>query len=52
MAKQAHERDITFNNMVLSIIKDGLKDGQWKLFLSTGIETVIFEKGEIKNSEQ
>ena len=33
-------------------IKDGLKDGQWKLFLSTGIETVIFEKGEIKNSEQ
>ena len=31
--------------------KNGLKDGQWKLFLSTGTKTVIFEKGEIKNSE-
>ena len=30
VAKQAHERDITFNNMVLSIIKDGLKDAEYK----------------------
>ena len=30
VAKQAHERDITFNNMVLSIIKDGLKDAEYR----------------------
>ena len=30
VAKQAHERDITFNNMVLSIIKDGLKDEEYR----------------------
>ena len=26
--------------------KNGLKDGQWKLFLSAGTKTVIFEKKE------
>ena len=30
VAKQAHERDITFNNMVLSIIKDRLKDAEYR----------------------
>ena len=30
VAKQAHERDITFNNMVLSIIKDGLKNAEYR----------------------
>ena len=30
VSKQAHERDITFNNMVLSIIKDGLKDAEYR----------------------
>ena len=30
VAKQAHERNITFNNMVLSIIKDGLKDAEYR----------------------
>ena len=30
VAKQAHERDITFNAMVLSIIKDGLKNAEYR----------------------
>ena len=30
VAKQAHERNITFNNMVLSIIKDGLKNAEYR----------------------
>ena len=28
VAKQAHERDITFNAMVLSIVKDGIRDAE------------------------
>ena len=30
VAKEAHERDITFNAMVLSIIKDGLKNAEYR----------------------
>ena len=30
VAKEAHARDITFNNMVLSIIKDGLKNAEYR----------------------
>ena len=30
VAKQAHARDITFNNMVHTIIKDGLKDAEYR----------------------
>ena len=30
VAKEAHARDITFNDMVLSIIKDGLKDAEYR----------------------
>ena len=30
VAKEAHERDITFNAMVLSIIKDGLKNADYR----------------------
>ena len=30
IALQAHERDITFNAMVLSIIKDGLKNAEYR----------------------
>ena len=30
VAKEAHERDITFNSMVLSIIKDGLKNVEYR----------------------
>ena len=30
VAKQAHARDITFNNMVHTIIKDGLKDVEYR----------------------
>ena len=30
LAKEAHARDITFNNMVLSIIKDGLKNAEYR----------------------
>ena len=30
VAKQAHERNITINNMVLSKIKDGLKDAEYR----------------------
>ena len=30
MAKQAHERDITFNVMVHSLIKDGLTTAEYK----------------------
>ena len=30
MAKEAHARDITFNDMVLSIIKDGLKNAEYR----------------------
>ena len=30
VAKQAHARDITFNTMVHTIIKDGLKDAEYK----------------------
>ena len=30
VAKQAHERNITFKNMVISIIKDGLKDAEYR----------------------
>ena len=29
-AKEAHARDITFNDMVLSIVKDGLKDAEYR----------------------
>ena len=29
VAKEAHARDITFNDMVLSIVKDGLKDAEY-----------------------
>ena len=28
VAKEAHARDITFNDMVLSIVKDGLRDAE------------------------
>ena len=30
VAKQAHARDITFNTMVHTIIKDGLKDAEYR----------------------
>ena len=30
VAKEAHARDITFNDMVLSIIKDGLKNAEYR----------------------
>ena len=30
VAKEAHERDITFNAMVRSIIKDGLKNPEYR----------------------
>ena len=30
VAKEAHARDITFNDMVLSIVKDGLKDAEYR----------------------
>ena len=30
LAKEAHARDITFNNMVLFIIKDGLKNAEYR----------------------
>ena len=30
VAKEAHVRDITFNAMVLSIIKDGLKNAEYR----------------------
>ena len=30
VAKEAHVRDITFNDMVLSIIKDGLKNAEYR----------------------
>ena len=30
VAKEAHERDITFNAMGLSIIKDGLKNAEYR----------------------
>ena len=31
VAKEAHARDITFNDMVLSIVKDGLRDAEYRL---------------------
>ena len=31
VAKEAHARDITFNDMVLSIVKDGLRDAEYIL---------------------
>ena len=30
VAKEAHARDITFNDMVLSIVKDGLRDTEYR----------------------
>ena len=30
VAKEAHARDITFNDMVLSIVRDGLKDAEYR----------------------
>ena len=30
VAKEAHARDITFNDMVLSIVKDGLRDAEYR----------------------
>ena len=30
VAKEAHARDITFNDMVLSIVKDGLKNAEYR----------------------
>ena len=30
IAREAHARDITFNDMVLSIIKDGLKNAEYR----------------------
>ena len=30
VAKEAHARDITFNDMVLSIVKDGLRDVEYR----------------------
>tara|TARA_Y100000593_G_scaffold93277_1_gene187578 strand:+ start:10355 stop:10606 length:252 start_codon:yes stop_codon:yes gene_type:complete len=30
VAKEAHARDITFNDMVLSIVKDGIRDAEYR----------------------
>ena len=44
VAKEAHARDITFNDMVLSIIKDGLKNAEYRANLKRRLNLIPSRK--------